>query len=89
LSTEELLGEFLYKIVSVLVESDFIHLCYFFLNQLLCAVLFVFVLKIWFPNFTANNNCKLNSNKLTDERKDVEGPGEKEGVAQTYRLAPD
>jgi hypothetical protein len=46
-------------------------------------------LKIWFPNFTVNNNCKLNSNKLTDERKVVEGPGEEEGVAQTYRLAPD
>jgi hypothetical protein len=67
--------------VSVLVESDFIHFCYFFLNQLLSAVLFVFVLKMWFPNFTVNNNSKLNSNKMTDERKDVEGPGENKGVA--------
>jgi hypothetical protein len=75
--------------VSVLVESDFIHFCYFFLNQLLSAVLFVFVLKIWFHNFTVDNNCKLNSNKLIEERKVVEGPGEKEWVAQTCRLALD
>ena len=75
--------------VSVLVDRDFIHFCYFFLNQLLSAVLFVFVLQIWFHNFTVDNNCKLNSKKLTKERKVVEGPGEKEGVAQTYRLALD
>jgi len=30
LSTKELLGEFLHKMVSVLVESDFINFCYFF-----------------------------------------------------------
>lgn len=72
-----------------MVESDFIHFCYFFLSRLLIAVLFVFVLKIRYSNFTVNNNFKLNSKKLTGERKDVEEPGEKEGVAQPYRLAPD
>jgi len=51
----------------------------FFLNQLLSAVLIVSVLKIWFPNFTVNNNCKLSSNKLNDERKVVEGSGEEGG----------
>jgi len=51
----------------------------FFLNRLLIAVLFEFILKILSRNITVNKNCKLNSNKLTGERKDVEEPGEKEG----------
>ena len=41
LSTKELLGEFLYKMVSVLVESNFIHFFYFVLNQLLSVFFLV------------------------------------------------
>lgn len=71
-----------------MAESDFIHLLLFSKPIIKCG----FVC-IRFENVVSwlhlNNNCKLNSNKLTDERKVLEGPGEKEVAAQTYKLAPD